>query len=106
MALYLLTFTVRDEGRDIGPLAENMRQRVAVQVLPSAWLLSAPEGKARQICNDLLTSELLKGDDRLLVQEVGSDAGWINLYAQPSDVERFRKLARDFGAATTTTTQI
>lgn len=88
MALYLVSYDIREKNRDYRQLISRLEQYGALEVLFSVWLLPHSEGSARTIAEDL--SRFVLDDDGILVQEVGSDAAWRNLKIGPNAMDIIR----------------
>jgi hypothetical protein len=93
MALYLVSYDIREPNHDYSSLFARLRALHAEQVLPTVWLVSDSEGQAKDIATSLWAKHLQPGDS-LLVQEAGSDAGWANLAASDERVKELNGLAR------------
>jgi len=90
MALYLISYDINDKDKDeYESLWAALRQLGAVKVLYSEWMLVGNTGQAKLIADQILAH--LRTADRLLVQEVTTDAAWHNLMI--SD-DAFRELLR------------
>ncbi|MBY0335465.1 MAG: hypothetical protein K2X11_02565 [Acetobacteraceae bacterium] len=77
MALFLVTYDLRKEGQDYGPLIKRLHELGAQRVLLSTWLLPQRTGGgdvAVAIRNDL--GRYLDNNDRFLAIEVKNAAAW------------------------------
>jgi CRISPR/Cas system-associated endoribonuclease Cas2 len=87
MALYLISYDINEKDAfEYEKLWAALRGMDAVRILYSEWVAIDTPGKASDIYNRL--ASLTQQKDRLLVQELGANAGWDKLLI--SD-ENFRK---------------
>lgn len=80
MPLYLATYDIGVNHKDeYKPLLKKLGDMEAKEILDSVWILYHQSARmAKPIATDLKT-HLLKSGDRLLVIEVGNDAGCTDL---------------------------
>jgi hypothetical protein len=90
MALYLISYDIsKEDSNEYDALWAKLRTMGATKILYSEWVVTGNVGAARQIYDQL--APLTKQPDRLLVQELTSDAVWDQLLI--SD-DAFRALLR------------
>ena len=90
MALYLISYDINEKDAfEYDKLWAHLKEIGAVRILYSEWLVKGSAGSAGSIYDNL--AALTQQKDRLLVQEVTSDAAWDKLMI--SD-DAFRKLLR------------
>jgi hypothetical protein len=78
MALYLISYDVPERDKDEYKELWNALARIkAVKVLYSDWLVVADVGKSQEIYDAVASKMRL--NDKVLVQEVTSDATWDKL---------------------------
>ena len=90
MALYLISYDINEKDEfEYGPLWQRLKSMGAVRLLDSEWAIEADESSASTIYVRLAPMVQLK--DRLLIQELTSDAAWDKVMI--SD-DAFQKLLR------------
>ena len=75
MALYLISYDINEKDEfEYGPLWQRLKSMGAVKILDSEWAMEADESSASTIYVRLAPMVQLK--DRILIQELSSDAAW------------------------------
>jgi hypothetical protein len=78
MALYLVSYDIKEKNDDYQSLWTRLETLKAERILYSEWFVAHPDaGMAKSLADDLL--QHITDGDRLLVQEVGADAAWTAL---------------------------
>lgn len=78
MAVYLISYDIYEKDAfEYEKLWARLRELGAIKILYSEWLLKDAAGKADDIYAEI--APLTQSKDRLLVQEVTSDAAWDKL---------------------------
>jgi hypothetical protein len=88
MALYLISYDIAERDKfEYGPLWTKLEELGATKILYSEWVVVGETGTAKSIYGHI--APLTRQSDRLLVQEVTTDAKWDKLLI---DDEAFRAL--------------
>jgi hypothetical protein len=75
VALYLISYDINEKDEfEYGPLWQRLKSMGAVKILDSEWAMEADESSASTIYVRLAPMVQLK--DRILIQELSSDAAW------------------------------
>jgi hypothetical protein len=75
VALYLISYDINEKDEfEYGPLWQRLKSMGAVKLLDSEWAMEADESSASTIYVRLAPMVQLK--DRILIQELSSDAAW------------------------------
>jgi len=75
--LYLISYDIAEKNNDYEALWAKLKEWGATKVLYSEWLVAAPPDSAMKLATDL--EHVTMPSDRVLVQEVTSNAAWTNL---------------------------
>lgn len=95
MALYLISYDIDHKHEDeYQPLWDLLEKWKAQKVLFSEWILVAKAGTATKLAEAICNAVSLKPKDRLLVQEVGQDAAWLNLMIKDDAFQAYLLKAR------------
>lgn len=87
MALYLISYDIGDKDKfEYEPLWAKLRSLKATRILYSEWVIVAPTGSSGELYNAI--SPLTTMSDRLLVQEVTTDANWDKLLISDDEFRR------------------
>lgn len=91
MALYLISYDINEKDAfEYEGLWAKLRSLGAVRLLYSEWAVVANVGQSSAIYRTV--AAMVQGKDRLLVQELTSDAVWDKLLITD---DAFRKLAQE-----------
>jgi len=90
MALYLISYDINEKDAfEYDALWTQLKEIGAVKILYSEWLIKGATGTASDIYGNI--APLTQEKDRLMVQEVTSDASWDKLLITD---DRFRELIK------------
>lgn len=93
MALYLISYDIKSYDKDEYPkLWQKLEELGAVKILFSEWVLTEEVGKATAIYSEIAPCVIQS--DRLLVQELTSDAQWDKLLISDDDFRKLLSYAR------------
>ena len=78
MALYLISDDINEKDAfEYDNLWSHLKEIGAVRILYSEWVVTGQKGEAATLYSDI--APLTQDKDRLLVQEITSDAAWDKL---------------------------
>jgi hypothetical protein len=93
MALYLISYDINEKDDfEYGPLWQRLKSMGAVKLLDSEWAMEADESSASTIYVRLAPMVQLK--DRLLIQELTSDAAWDKVMISDDAFQKLLRSAR------------
>ncbi len=93
MALYLISYDIVDKDKfEYEPLWAKLRSLNATKILYSEWIIVASAGSSAALYQAI--SPLTTTNDRLLIQEVTTDANWDKLLISDDEFRRILQNAR------------
>ena len=93
MALYLISYDINEKDEfEYGPLWQRLKSMGAVKLLDSEWAMEADESSASMIYVRL--AAMVQSKDRLLIQEVTSDAAWDKVMISDDAFQKLLSSAR------------
>lgn len=93
MALYLVSYDIAEKDAfEYQKLWDRLEEMGAVKILYSEWLVTGSVGTASTIYGQI--APCTQNKDRLLVQEVTSDATWDKLLISDEAFKKLLKSAR------------
>lgn len=93
MALYLISYDIAEKDAfEYEPLWEKLREIKAERILYSEWVVIADSGQSGAIYD--IIAPLTQQKDKILVQEVTTDAHWDKLMVSDDDFRDFLLNAR------------
>jgi hypothetical protein len=93
MALYLISYDINEKDEfEYGPLWQRLKSMGAVKILDSEWAMEADESSASMIYVRL--AAMVQSKDRLLIQEVTSDAAWDKVMISDDAFQKLLRSAR------------
>lgn len=93
MALYLISYDINEKDAfEYDKLWAALKQMNAVRILYSEWVIVDNPNRAGEIYSEL--APLTQQKDRVLVQELGANAGWDKLLISDENFKKWLAHAR------------
>ena len=93
MALYLISYDINyKDAFEYDGLWSKLKELGAVRILYSEWAIAADSGKAKTIYGKIAPQ--IQDKDRLLVQEITTDAIWDKLMVSDAAFQKLLLQAR------------